>query len=56
MTKEEEESILEAFPSNWLDPMLTGPHAVLGKPPWGCPDVERLVAAIKDRVIVAMNK
>lgn len=42
--------VLAAFPTSWLDSLLTGPNAVVGKPPFGCPDVERLLRAIKARV------
>jgi hypothetical protein len=37
-------------PTTWLDPLLTGPDAVIGKPPYGCPDIERLLSAIRSRV------
>lgn len=44
------EGLVDSLPSNWCDPMLTGPNAALGSGPWGCPDVERLIAAIKQRL------
>jgi hypothetical protein len=41
------------IPTTWLDPLLTGKDAALtgeaGK--WGCPDIENLLRAIKDRII-----
>jgi len=41
------------IPTTWLDPLLTGRDAALtgeaGK--WGCPDIENLLRAIKDRII-----
>lgn len=45
------DKVLAAFPDSWLDPLLTGPNAVVGKPPFGCPDIERLLAAIKERIV-----
>lgn len=44
------DAVLAAFPTSWLDNLLTGPDAVIGKGPWGCPDIERLLAAIKKRI------
>ena len=45
-----------AIPTTWLDDLLTGPKAVLngnaGK--WGCPDIEKLLRAIRDRIL-ALN-
>lgn len=44
----------DAIPTSWLDPLLTGPDAVFGKGgPWGCPDIERLLGAIKARLTVS---
>ncbi len=43
-------------PTNWLDPLLTGPDAVIGKPPYGCPDIERLLRAVRDRIAVKEPK
>lgn len=41
----------DGVPTSWLDPLLTGPEAVLnGNGPWGCPDIERLLRAVKKRV------
>jgi len=45
--------IAAAVPTNWLDSILTGPKAVVGKPPWGCPDVERILWAVRERVTAA---
>lgn len=42
--------VLSAVPNNWLDPLLTGPHAVIGEPPYGDPDIERLMNAVRERV------
>lgn len=45
---EERERCAKAIPTNWLDPMLTGPTAALkgNGGTWGCPDIERLLKAI----------
>jgi hypothetical protein len=40
----------ELIPTNWLDPLLTGKGTVLGDAPWFCPDIERLLNAIKKRI------
>ncbi|GEM_PF-3282285 len=45
-----QEAVERAFPSNWVDKSLE----CLGKPPWGCPDIERLVATIKKDVLAAL--
>lgn len=45
------DKVLAAIPTSWLDSLLTGPDAVIGKGPWGCPDIERLLAAIKQRIV-----
>ena len=38
----------KVVPANWLDPLLTGPNAILqGHGPWGCPDIERLLQALR---------
>lgn len=44
----------EEFPSNWCDPLLTGPEAKL-KIPATCPDIERYTAALKDRCTAAIS-
>lgn len=39
------------IPTNWLDPLLTGPDAALkGTGPWDCQDIERLLQAVKKRL------
>lgn len=40
----------EEVPQNWCDPLLTGPAAVIGKPPYDCRDIERLLIAVRERV------
>lgn len=42
-----------AVPRTWLDSMLTGPDAVIGSPPYGCPDIEKVCKAIKKRLDAA---
>ena len=44
------QGLKQIIPTNWLDPLLTGGKAVIeiGKP-LTCPDVERLLFAIKER-------
>lgn len=44
------EAIRDAIPRSWLDPLLTGPKAVIGSPPYNCQDIERLLNAIRERV------
>lgn len=43
-TREQDAQIV---PTSWLDGLLTGPNAVIGSPPYGCQDIERLLRAIK---------
>lgn len=43
------EAVLGAIPMNWLDDLLSGPNVLIGAPPYGCPDIERLLNAIKER-------
>lgn len=39
----------ECIPTTWLDPLLTGPKAVIGEPPYDCRDIENLLQAIRAR-------
>lgn len=48
------DAILKAIPSNWLDPLLSGPDAVI-KPMSGV-GIERLLNAIRERVRIAIAK
>lgn len=50
MDKTLETRILDAIPHTWLDELLTGPRAVIGRPPYNGHDIERLLSAVKDRV------
>jgi len=44
----------DLVPTTWLDPLLTGPDKTLpGDGPWGCPDIERLLTALKKRIAEA---
>jgi len=46
-----EEMLGRGVPTTWLDPLLTGPEAVLkGHGPWAGPDIERLLGAITKRI------
>ena len=39
------------IPTTWLDPLLNGENAVIGDPPYDCTDIEKLLLAIKERII-----
>lgn len=41
----------ELIPNNWLNPLLTGPNKVLGEQPWGCPQIEALLNALRERML-----
>lgn len=40
------------IPTNWCDPLLTGPDAALSDNAghWGCPDIERLLQGLRSRM------
>lgn len=42
------EKALDCIPSNWLDPLLTGPDAVIHKSP--APEIEALLNAVRARI------
>lgn len=44
------EKIIEAIPSNWCDPLLTGEDKVIGKSPYDYLDIENLLNAIRERI------
>ena len=47
----EVEKVLDStIPSNWLDPLFEK----LGKHPWGCPDIERFLTALKKELNTAI--
>ena len=37
----------DLIPNTWLDPLLTGPKAVVGNPPYTCTDIENLLREIR---------
>lgn len=43
------DAVLAAFPDSWLDPLLTGPAAVV-KIPAGCPEIAELLQSVRRRV------
>lgn len=43
-------------PTTWLDNLLTGPNAVIGKSPYDCPAIEALCKGIKERILVTYKK
>jgi len=47
--------LLASIPTTWLDPLLTGKKAVVGKPPYNCQDIEQLLQAIKQRMENIIN-
>lgn len=48
------EQIEKEFPTSWLDPLLTGPDTVIGQPPYEYLDIERLLLAVKARVLAVL--
>ena len=46
--KEIKDKIIRLFPTTWLDPLLSGDKAI--NVPADCPDIEKLLQAIKDRI------
>lgn len=50
--------LADLVPTNWLDPLFSGPNAVLqGRGgTWGCPDIERLLRAVKKRIADAEGR
>jgi len=48
---ETQERLCVLVPDSWLDPLLTGPDAVLKGPgPWGCAEIEALLKAVRTRI------
>lgn len=43
--------IADVIPTNWVDPLLTGPAAVISNQPYTCKDIERLLLAVRVRVL-----
>ena len=48
------DAVRKAVPTNWLDPLLTGPDAVIGSYPYSNGDIERLLAAVRQRLTAAL--
>lgn len=49
------DKILDAIPSNWCDPLLTGRDAVIGKSPYDCQDIEKLLNGIRERIEIIVS-
>ena len=41
----------DQIPTTWFDAILTGKDAVVGEHPWGCPEVEAILKAVKKRIL-----
>ena len=41
----------DLIPTNWCDPLLTGPQKVIGSPPYWVGDIGALLLAIRRRII-----
>lgn len=47
----DQQSVLDAIPTNWLDGLLTGPDKVLpNSHAYTAPDIERLLKAVRARL------
>ena len=44
------------IPNTWLDPLLSGEKKVVGKYPFGCPDIERLLNRIRANILSLKSK
>ncbi len=44
------------WPTSWLDSYLTGPEAIIDKLPATGPDIERLLDAMKRRVLAVIDR
>jgi hypothetical protein len=47
------EAILDCIPSNWLDPLLTGPAAVIHQ--YSCLEIEALLNSVRARIIALLS-
>ena len=45
----------QAIPTNWCDPLLTGNDRVIHGPPYDGQDIERLLLALKTRLLRALK-
>ena len=48
-------SLIAQVPNTWLDARLTGPTAVIGKPPFTCQDIQNLCERIRKDMEKAAN-
>lgn len=53
-TAAEREACAACVPTNWCDPMLTGPDAVIGQPA-DCRDIEAVLRGVKARILARSN-
>lgn len=42
------QQVLDAIPTSWLDPLLSGPDKVIVKSP--CPEIEKLLTVLRARI------
>ena len=42
----------DLVPTNWCDPLLTGPDGI-GEQPWDCRHIEKLLRGVQDRIRAA---
>lgn len=45
----------DLVPTNWCDSLLTGPEGI-GKPPYDCRHIEKLLRGVQDRIRAAEEK
>jgi len=45
----------DLVPTNWTDPLLTGPNGI-GQPPYDCRQIEKLLRGVQDRIREAEEK
>lgn len=56
MSPAQRKRVLAAIPANWCDPLLSGKENVLSPEPVNCPQIDRLLAAVRARVKLALPK
>ena len=47
------EECANLIPTSWLDPLLTGPNAVIGEHPYDEYDIDNLLRSVRGRIIGA---
>jgi hypothetical protein len=52
--KTKDQRVMGAIPTNWIDPLLSGPDGI-GQPPYDCRDIEKLLRGVQDRVRLALR-